>query len=395
MRTRSRVAAWLAVSMSLALAYTVGTSVGGAQEATPDGTASGPSPEVVAAGLTSPRGFVWAADGTLFVAEAGTGGPSPGTPVAPPPIGPFMGGPTASIVRIQDGCPVALVEGLPSTIDAIGGVLGAEDLAILGGELYASVDGGGEAHGNADQPSGVYRILANGTAELVADLSAWVRANPVENVPPDFDPDAAGFSIVADDAAGMLWVDDPNSSQILSVAPDGTVARIADLSAGHPVTTGLALAPQGGVYVGTLTAVPFPDGAARVLHVAPDGATTEVWTGLTAVTDVAVGPDGTLYAAEISTGNTEAPPFMVPGSGRIVRQAGPDAAEPVATGLMFPIALAFGPDGGLYVAIPAMGALDGEGVVARLDLAGGMAASPTAGDMVNAIACATVGTPAP
>lgn len=395
MRIRALAAGMLASTLTLATAWAIGPLPGRAQEATPGAAATAAMPEVVAAGLTGPRGFVWTADGTLFVAEAGTGGSSPGTPVAPPPVGPFMGGPSASIARIDNGCAVPLVDGLPSSADAIGGILGAEDLAILGGELYASVDGGGEAHGNASQPSGVYRILANGTAELVADLSSWVRANPVANVPPDHDPDAAGISIVADDAAGALWVSDPNSGQILSVTPGGTVTRIADLSAGHPVPSGLALAPQGGVYVGTLTAVPFPDGAAKVMHVAADGTTTDVWTGLTAVTDVAVGPDGTLYATELTTNNTGEPPFMMPASGRIVRQTGPNTAEPVASGLMFPISLSFGPDGALYVASPAMGALDGEGVVARIDLGRNAAgASPVSAGMSATSAC-IASTPAP
>jgi sugar lactone lactonase YvrE len=318
----------------------------------------------------------WAADGTLFVAQAGTGGESLGTPVAPPPVGPFSGGPTASIARIEAGCPVLVAGGLPSSDNALSEVLGAEDLAILGDQLYAAVDGGGEAHGNAAQPSGIYRILGDGTFELVADLSAWVRANPVAVLPPDFDPDAAGFSLVADAAAGTFWVVDPNSGQILSVGLDGSVARVADLSAGHPVPTGLALAPQGGVYVGYLTAVPFPDGASRVDHIAADGTETEVWTGLTAVTDVAVGPDGTLYAVEMSTGNLEEPPFLVPGSGRVVRQSGPDGLEEIATGLGLPVSLAFGPDGGLYVSLPAAGADGGEGIIARLDLAAAPVAIP-------------------
>lgn len=334
-----------------------------AQEATPQASAL----TTVASGLISPRGFLWTADGTLYVAQAGSGGSSLGTPTAPPPVGPFQGGATASVVRIENGCPVLVAGDLPSTNDQIGGTLGVEDLALLGGQLYASVDGGGEAHGNAAQPSGVYRILENGTAELVADLSTWVRENPVSHMPPDFDPDAAGYSLVADEAAGTLWVDNPNSGEILSVSLDGTVTRIADISAGHLVPTMLAAAPQGGVYVGFLTAVPFPDGAAKVSHVAADGTVTDVWTGLTAVTDVAVSPDGTLYAVEMSTGNVEEPPFMVPGSGRVVRQSGLDSAEEVATGLMFPITLDFGPDGALYVAMPAMGAASGGGTIARID----------------------------
>ena len=326
------------------------------------------------------------------MAQAGSGGANDATEEAPTTeaIGPWTGGPSASVVRIDAGCPVLVAGGLPSSADGIGGVLGAEDLAILGGQLYASVDGGGAVHGNAGQPSGVYRILGDGTAELVADLSAWVRANPVANMPPDFDPDAAGYSLVADEATGTFWVVDPNSGQILQVGLDGSVSRIADFSEGHPVPTGLAAAPQGGVYVGFLTAVPFPENASRVVYVAPDGAVTDVWTGLTALTDVAVGPDGTLYAAEISTGNLMEPPFMVPGSGRVVRQRG-ESAETVASGLMFPSSLAFGPDGMLYVASPALGANGGEGFIARLDVAAGpVMATPEAVSAAQSSGCAPV-----
>jgi len=357
-----------------------------AQESTPVSGAQSGALTVVASGLTNPRGVTWAADGTLYVAQAGKGGEMLGTPALAPPLSPARGGPSASIVRIENGCPVLVAGDLPSVATAVGEVLGAEDVAILGGELYAAVDGGGEAHGNAAQPSGVYRVLQNGTSELVADLSAWVRDNPTQFVPPDYDPDAAGFSLVADEAAGALWVVNPNSGEIISVTPAGAITRIADLSVGHPVPTGLAVDPNGGIYIGNLTGVPYPDAAAHVIHVAPDGTVTEVWKGLTAVTDVAVGPDGALYAAEMSTNNTEAPPFAVPGSGRIVRQTGPDSMEEVATGLMFPVSISFGADGALYVSMPAFGADNGEGVIARLDVAAAsaeatpvtMAEAPTA-----------------
>ena len=217
-----------------------------------------------------------------------------------------------------------------------------------------------------DNPSGIYRV-ADGSAELVADLSTWVRENPVAAIPGDSDPDGAGYSLVVEPESGTLWVDDPNSGQILSVAADGTVSRVVDLSDPHIVPTRLALDPAGGVFVGTLTTVPFPDGAAQVMHVATDGTVEVVWTGLTTVVDVAVGADGTLYALEMSTGNLTEPPFFVPGSGRIVRQTGPDTAEVVHEGLMFPIAMEIGPDGAFYVSTPAIGANDGSGAIVRLE----------------------------
>jgi sugar lactone lactonase YvrE len=327
---------------------------------------------VIASGLTNPRGFVWGPDGTLYVAMAGSGGPNEATEEAPTTqaIGPFHAGDTAAVVKIENGCPVAFVSGLPSTADAIGGVLGAEDLAFLGGELYLAVDGGGAVHGNPDQPAGIYKIGMDGTATLVADFSAWVRANPVANIPPDYDPDGGAYRMVANETDGVLWVIEPNSGNLVTVAPDGTITRIADLSAGHVVPAAIVAAPAGGVYIGTLTAVPFPDGGAKVMQVTPDGTVTDVWTGLTVVTGLAVGPADELYALEMSTGNTAEPPFLTFGTGKLVRQTGPDTSEEVASGLMLPIHLAIGPDGAFYVSSPAIGANGGEGVIMRLNVPG-------------------------
>jgi hypothetical protein len=122
---------------------------------------------------------------------------------------------------------------------------------------------------------------------------------------------------------------------------------------------------------------------------------TDAWTGLTTVTGVAVGDDGALYAIEMSTGNTEEEPFLTPGSGRLVRQTGPDSMEAIASGLMFPIALDVGPNGALYIALPALGADDGSGQIIQVDTAGSEG-SPVAGAMEDAPQCApsVEGTPA-
>jgi hypothetical protein len=367
--TRRRLL-WLPFVLALAL---VGLAPLGArgQDATPVASPSNTG-TVVASGLTNPRGFVWGPDGALYVAMAGSGGGTPATEHAPTTdiLGPFMGGTSGAIARIDNGCPVAVATGLPSTADAIGEVLGAEDVAFLGGQMYAAADGGGPVHGNPDLPSGIYRVEADGSVTVVADLSTWLRANPVAVAPPDYDPDADGYRMVADEAAGALWVLEPNSGGVLKVTPDGTVTRVADLSNGHPVPSAIALAPGGGVYIGNLTAVPFPDGAAKVIKVTADGIVTDVWTGLTVVTGLAVAPDGTLYALEMSTGNLTEPPFLTFGTGKVVKMTGPNTSEEVATGLMLPIHLGIGPDGALYVSSPAIGANGGDGVIIRLNVPG-------------------------
>jgi len=340
--------------------------------------------------------MAWGTDGTLFVALAGTGGDTPGVP----PIElEFMGGPTASVVRIDAGCPVAVADGLPSTRDVDGGVTGVADVAILGDQLYALVAAAGDLYGNPGSTNGVYQVNADGATTLIADTSAWLGANPPETAgwtaPPEGYPNPGNpFAMVADEASGLLWVVDAINGLVFTVTPDGTLTLAADLSQGHPVLTGIAVDPAGGIYVGNLTTAPYMNGSAKVVHVAADGTVSDAMTGLTTVTGVAVGNDGTLYAIEMSTGNTEEPPFLVPGSGRLVRQGGADSLEPVVSGLMFPVALKAAPDGMLYIALPAFGAEDGSGQIVQVDMATG-AGSPVAETMSESPECAlpVAGTP--
>lgn len=375
------------------------------QEATPaDSAAAGalpPGVEVVASGLTNPRGFTWGAAGELYLALAGVGGDQPGALDDGTPDG-FFGGPTASVVRIETGCPVPVAEGLPSTLwRDVGWTWGIMDVAILDDQLYALSSGGGINGGFPDVPNGVYRINADGSADLVADLSGWFRANPPEFVSPDYGPDGSLFSL--DTGSGFLWAQESVSGQLMTITPDGQVEQVADLSVDHPVFDGLALAPDGGVYFASLTSIPYPEGAARVVHVTPDGAVTDFWTGLTAVTAIAVGPDGMLYATEIATDNLEEPPFLNPNSGRVVRMTGPDSHEAVVTDIPYGVGLGFGPDGAMYLTYPAFGtgAAEGKGVLLRIDLAAGTPISlagledlaPTCATMMGDVATESSPTP--
>lgn len=390
------VSLWLTVAVVLVTGAPVTIR---AQEATPAAARAASDLPIVAAGLSSPRGMTWGADGALYVALAGAGGTDPGTPTTGPD---FHGGPTASVVHIEAGCPVAVADGLPSTVNKGGGVTGAADVAILGEHLYALIAAGGAVFGTPGSTTGVSRVNADGTTTLVADIAAWLAANPPDKAgwtaPPEGYPNAGNlFAMVADDAAGALWVVDALNGLIFTVTPDGTITLAANLSAEHPVLTGIAVDPAGGIFVGNLTPAPYVNGTAKVRHIAPDGTVTDAITGLTAVTGVAVGSDGALYAIEMSTGGTADSP-LVPGSGRLVRQTQGTSFAEVVTGLMLPVALKTGPDGALYIAEPALKAADGSGQIVRVDLAAGMA-SPVAGSISEAPSCARsaaegMGTPA-
>jgi len=65
------------------------------------------------------------------------------------------------------------------------------------------------------------------------------------------------------------------------------------------VPTSVVVGPDGAYYVGELTGGPFPVGGASVYRVTPEGEVSEYATGFTNIIDIAFGPDGTLYVAEI------------------------------------------------------------------------------------------------
>ncbi|WP_166815929.1 hypothetical protein [Luteimonas yindakuii] len=75
------------------------------------------SVDVVMSGLDNPRGLAFAADGTLYVTEAGHGGTSPCISIRGTA---FCHGPTGAISRLRHGRQERVVRGLPSISDAAG-----------------------------------------------------------------------------------------------------------------------------------------------------------------------------------------------------------------------------------------------------------------------------------
>ncbi len=388
---RSRVASVRLTLVSLLVVVTPMAVL--ARQATPIVSTEGIT--LAASGLEHPRGFTWGVDGSFYVTEAGEGGLPPlGATPAANGMTTAGGGLTGSVSYVDGGCPVTFADDLPSTIGAAGNVRGPAAVALLDDRVYVAIAGGGASNDNPTTPNGVYALDGDGSAQLVADLGAWMSSNPVSVVPGDYGPDGDPFAMVAGD--DELWLVEANSGQLLRVTTDGTITRLVDFSVGtHRVPTGLALAPDGSLYVGFLTSAPYTDGASKVVRVAPDGTATDVWTGLTAVTGVAFGPDGSLYALEMGTGNTPTPPFARAGTGKVVRQTGPAGSADIATGLDRPVAMAFGPDGGLYVATPAFGPPGAMGAIVRLDLSQGQTLTMSDALLATSTCPGAVPTPTP
>jgi glucose/arabinose dehydrogenase len=305
----------------------------------------------IASGLNGPRQMKFGPDGALYVGEAGTGGPTLGSPCVQVdnPVGPYHGGPTATVSRIaSDGERTTAVSGLASALSSLpsGDTQGAADVAFLGSNLYVLVGGGGCSHGNPDAPAGIVRAnLQKGTWEYVANLSDFLLANPGPfHIPGDFEPDGSLFSMLVH--KGHFYVVEANHGQILRVNPGGHVEMFVDLATleGHVVPTAIAF-HDGYFYVGTLDRFPIIPGAARIYKISESGEIVSMITGLTTVTGLTFDTQGRLYALELST----APGFPSPGTGKLVRVNGSNQLEDIVTGLIVPTGLTTGPDGALYL----------------------------------------------
>jgi hypothetical protein len=329
-----------------------------------------PNARIVASGLVNPRGMVFAPDGSLVVAEAGS--PPEGF-VAPfgPPTPEFRPGTNftgrVSRINVATGERTTVAENLPSSAGSFGDTLGPAAVAYVGSDLYL-LQSAGPVHGWPNYPSGVYKVNPDGTVRLVANLDAFNSKNPVALITPD-DEISNPFAMVSD--GSTLWATDGNRGQVYRITPDGGISRVADLSAGHPVTTGISLSPSGGVLTSELTAVPYLQNSGRVLRVDEAGNITTLARITTLATGLAASPDGGAYVTEISA-SVGPPQFLAPFTGRLVRVSPSGEASSIAEGLMFPTHAVVGPDGAVYVSQFSMGGDHGEGQILRIDTTGGM-----------------------
>jgi hypothetical protein len=234
------------------------------------------------------------------------------------------------------------------------------DVVFLDNDLYVVVAGGGCSHGNPDSPTGIAQVnRITGQWKLIADIGAFLKTHPTRyESADDFEPDGTLYSAIA--ANGVLYTVEPNHGEVLSVTRGGEIQQVIDISAseGHIVPTSIA-ERNGTFYVGNLNLFPIDPQWARILTISGGGyEDPEVpgfdtvglhivnsKAGFTTVVAIDIGPDGLMYALELS----DMAGYPTPGQGKVVRVNRDGTLEDVVTGLIVPTGMTFGPDNALYV----------------------------------------------
>jgi len=337
---------------------------------------------VVASGLSSPRHLTVAPNGDVYVTEAGGGG---GDCLVLSEEGPVLDehgdtiacgtwdpeehptwfeitlGDSGAITKIsRKGGQERVVTGLPSVDLGGGDVTGPSGVSMSGNKLTMTIGLGAPPEVRdmvAEAVDDFYLGFATVqqakitgptvTVSHMADLAQFeVDHNPHEAAL-DTNPNAVsadGNGWLLADAGGndIMRLDNKGNLSLVAVFPDVLVDAppwlLDELPPGVTqipmefVPTSIERGPDGAIYVSQLTGFPFPPGAASIWRIGADGVPTQWATGLTNVTDLSFGPDGSLYAVQLADDGLASEASLTDGS---LLRVGPgaDNFEVIATGL--------------------------------------------------------------
>jgi hypothetical protein len=325
--------------------------------------------EVVGSHLNNPRKLFVGPDRALYVVEAGSGGRDKCLGSGPDKTCIGLSG---SITRIRNGSQQRVVTGLWSGAPLNGRrAEGPADVLVRGGTYYVLLQNGAiNSHGfNFLGPDGATAgdliatppgkaapaVLVNFAAFEAAKNpdhgrgpGARFRNPPIDSNPYAFTSYRGGYAVV--DAAGndLLWIQPGGKVSVLAVFPTQTLklpTSIAKQIGAPPsmhsivvqsVPSCVAVGPDGALYVGELTGVPFAPRSARVWRVVPGLKPTVYASGFTTISDLAF--DGRdLLVLELTTKGV----LSGKSPGALIRVSPRGARTLVASaGLVYPTGLA-------------------------------------------------------
>jgi hypothetical protein len=329
----------LAGAVAFAGAAALSAAIVSAQEGPPPPSAG----SSIASGLSSTGGVI-GPDGALYVA---IGGEAPTAVTVPDELVELAGtetayfGLTGSVARVdvETGTVSSIADGLPvSSFEGTEEGSGPADVAFIGETMYVLVTGSIQPFGGPaeDYPNGVYRLNDDDTWTIVADISAFNDANPVEF--PDAAPGGNPFAIVAR-GSGFI-VSDGNYNRLMNVSTSGEISLLAQFD--NVVPTGLESSDSGPVYNTWFSAFPHDPGTSFVQQIGvPSGAVTTLASGPAQMIDVQSGPGGSLYVLQF--GDQQLDENAPPPPGRLYKLENGELSA-IVEGLMLPTSLSFAGD---------------------------------------------------
>jgi hypothetical protein len=279
---------------------------------------------------------------------------------------------------------------------------GATDVSPIGKKALWATTGAGD-NPEADTGQALYRISGSETKQVVNLFEFEATRNPDGNDPPDsnpFDVQSLGWraALVADAGGNdLLKVRKNGHVKVLAVFPDELVSTenlkslagcptppipdfagfcdLPEMMPAQAVPTSVAIGPDGHYYVGELRGFPGPAGASSIWRVSPHAKgelcpnpkCVKVFDGgFTSIIDLAFGPHGKLYVAEMDEASWAAVEIFQDGVGGTINKCSlrTKHCREVATGIPILTAIAFGDRGALYATKNAL--IPGEAQVIRI-----------------------------